>query len=107
MDCDEPYTCREILNKHLGRNTMANPTHRRQVAPSHPKWLPQAEMLPSPNALSDNLQTSSVALWILSDDTMDATKYLLDVTWMIKRWEHLPVVQHAVCDGDDEGLSSD
>ncbi|KAI0980146.1 hypothetical protein GJ496_004271 [Pomphorhynchus laevis] len=61
-----------------------------------------------PIVSSDKLQISPIKLLIPSDDTTDATvTYLLDVTWMIIRWEHLPVVEHAVCDGDDEGLPLD
>ncbi|KAI0987805.1 hypothetical protein GJ496_007909 [Pomphorhynchus laevis] len=48
MDCDEPYTCREILKKHLRTK---HPGQSDTTTPSgiiKPEWIPQAEMLPSP-----------------------------------------------------------
>ncbi|KAI0987408.1 hypothetical protein GJ496_006615 [Pomphorhynchus laevis] len=81
IDCDEPYTCREILKKHLRTK------HPGQSDTSTPSGTITLEVATAsgnasfPTASSDNLQISLVRRLISSDDTTDATvTYLLDVT---------------------------
>ncbi|KAI0984197.1 hypothetical protein GJ496_000740 [Pomphorhynchus laevis] len=108
MDFDEPYTCREILKKHLRTKQPGQSDTSTPSGPITPEVATASENASFPTASSDNLQISHVRLLIPSDDMTGGTvTYLLDVTWMIKRWEHLPVIEEAVCDGDDEGLPSD
>ncbi|KAI0989326.1 hypothetical protein GJ496_010166 [Pomphorhynchus laevis] len=97
MDCDKPYTCREILKKHLRTKHPYQSDTSTPGGSITPEVATASESASFPTASIDNLQISLVRLLIPSDDTTDATvAYFLDVKWMIKSWEHLPVVKHAI-----------
>ncbi|KAI0987245.1 hypothetical protein GJ496_003364 [Pomphorhynchus laevis] len=102
MDCEESYTCREIIKKHLQTKHPGQSDKSTSSGTITPKVATASGNASFPTASSDKLQISTVRLLIPSDDTVT---YLLDVTWMIKKWKHLRVVEQAVC--DDEGLLSD